>query len=434
MPLNTSNDAVRLPTTLPSRVLAVGASAIATEGSNVDINNDNASANTGTIFMRTAMPWGCRIMPASSRCDDRIGIRLSAVLSATEETPHVEINVALVGYGFVGKVFHAPLIAHTPGLRLHTVVSSNPGKVLADHPDVRVVADLDAACLGEDIGLVVIASPNTTHATLAHAALARGKHVVVDKPFAVDLAEARAVIAHASKVQRLVSVFQNRRWDADFLTLHSLIDSGVLGEVSEFHSHFDRYRPEVADRWRERDQPGSGLWFDLGPHLLDQAVQLFGSPQAVFADIGRQREGAQTDDYFHVLLRYPRQRIVLHGGSLVPANELRFAVHGTRGSYLKYGMDGQEAALRNDIVPGSADWGRDPRPGELHQASADGIRINAVPGLAGDYRRFYQAMHTAITTGEAPPVTSVEALEVMALLELAIESAATRCELDNQGR
>lgn len=345
----------------------------------------------------------------------------------------MEINVALVGYGFVGKAFHAPLIAHTPGLRLHTVVSSDRGKVLADHPDVRVVADLDAACVGEDIGLVVIASPNTTHATLAHAALARGKHVVVDKPFTLDLAEARAVIDHASKAQRVVSVFQNRRWDADFLTLRSLVDSGVLGEVSEFHSHFDRYRPEVADRWRERDQPGSGLWFDLGPHLLDQAVQLLGPPQSVFADIGQQREGAQIDDYFHVLLRYPRHRVLLHGGSLVPANELRFAVHGTRGSYLKYGMDGQEAAMRNGMIPGSNDWGRDPRPGELHQASADGIRINAVPGLAGDYRLFYQAMHAAITTGEAPPVTPAEALEVMALLELAMMSAAARRELEYTG-
>lgn len=373
------------------------------------------------------------MMPVTSPYDDRIGIRLSAVLSAAEATPHVEINVALVGYGFVGKAFHAPLIAHTPGLRLHTVVSSDPAKVLADHPDVRVVPDLEAACAGEDIGLVVIATPNTTHAPLAHVALDRGKHVVVDKPFTLDIAEARAVIAHAAEAQRLVSVFQNRRWDADFTTLRSLVDNGVLGEVSEFHSHFDRYRPEVTDRWRERDQPGSGIWFDLGPHLLDQAVQLFGPPQSVFADIGKQREGAQTDDYFHVLLRYPKQRVVLHGGSLVPANELRFAVHGTRGSYLKYGMDGQEASMRNGVVPGSADWGRDPRPGELHQASAEGIRINTVPGLPGDYRRFYQAMHDAITTGEAPPVTPAEALDLMALLELAVESAAARRELEYTG-
>ncbi len=341
-----------------------------------------------------------------------------------------EINVALVGYGFVGKVFHAPLIAHTPGLHLHTVVSSDPAKVLADYPDVRVVADLETACAGDAIMLVVIASPNASHAPLAHVALARGKHVVVDKPFTLDLAEARAVVAHATEARRIVSVFQNRRWDADFLTLRSLIDSGVLGEVSEFHSHFDRYRPDVPDRWRERDQPGSGLWHDLGPHLLDQTLQLFGMPEAVFADIGRQRDGAQADDYFNVLLRYPRQRMVLHGGSLVPASDLRFAVHGTRGSYMKYGMDPQEAALRNDAFPGTDDWGRDPRPGELHQAGPEGIRINPVPGLAGDYRRYYQAMHAAISENGRPPVTTAEALQVMALLELALESRDARRELD----
>ncbi|MEP6906478.1 MAG: oxidoreductase [Pseudoxanthomonas sp.] len=343
---------------------------------------------------------------------------------------HTVINVALVGYGFVGKGFHAPLIANTPGLHLHTVVSSDPGKVLADYPGVRVVADLETACTGDEITLVVIASPNASHAPLAHAALSRGKHVVVDKPFTLDLAEAREVIAHAVEARRIVSVFQNRRWDADFLTLRSLIDSGVLGEVSEFHSHFDRYRPDVSDRWRERDQPGSGLWYDLGPHLLDQALQLFGCPDAVFADIGRQRDAAQADDYFNVLLRYPRQRVVLHGGSLVPANSLRFAVHGTRGSYLKHGMDAQEAALRNGVIPGTENWGHDPRPGELHHAGAEGIHLNPVSGLPGDYRQYYQAMVAAIINGEAPPVTTVEALQVMALLELALKSANLRREMD----
>jgi len=358
----------------------------------------------------------------------RLGARYGPRYRRSRQLERI-LNVALVGYGFVGKVFHAPLIANTSGLRLHTIVSSDAAKVLASWPDMRVVADAEAAFADADIDLVVIATPNQTHAPLASAALARGKHVVVDKPFALDLAEAQQVIADAARADRIVSVFQNRRWDADFLTLRSLVDNGALGEVSELHSHFDRYRPEVADRWRERDQPGSGLWYDLGPHLLDQALQLFGMPVAVFADIGRQREAAQADDYFHVLLRYPQRRVLLHAGSLVPANELRFAVHGTRGSYLKYGMDGQEAALRNDAVPGGPDWGRDPRPGELHQVGADGMRINPVPGLAGDYRRYYQAMYAAIVEGQPPPVTTGEALQVMALLQLAKESAGTGREL-----
>lgn len=340
-----------------------------------------------------------------------------------------ETNVALVGYGFAGKVFHAPLIAATPGLRLRTVVSGNAGKVIADHPGVRVVADAQAAFSDPGIDLVVIAAPNAVHAPLAHAALAHGKHVVVDKPFALDLQQAREVAAAAARAQRVVSVFQNRRWDADFLTLRSLVDAGVLGEMSEFHSHFDRFRPQVADRWRERDQPGSGLWYDLGPHLLDQALQLFGMPQAVFADIGRQREAAQADDYFNVLLRYARCRVVLHGGSLVPANGLRFAVHGSAGSYLKHGMDPQEETLRNGGIPGQPGWGRDPLPGRLHAAGADPATGSASEGIPGDYRRFYQAMRAAIVDGQPPPVTTHEALQVMALLDAANQSALERREI-----
>ena len=340
------------------------------------------------------------------------------------------LNVALVGYGLVGKVFHAPLIRHTPGLRLRTVVSSDPAKVLADHPGMRVVADTDTAFADAEIDLMVIAAPNTVHAALANAALAAGKHVVVDKPFTITSQEARQVIANASRAQRIVSVFQNRRWDSDFLTVRQLIASGVLGEISEFHSHFDRHRPVVADRWRERDQPGSGLWYDLGPHLLDQALQLFGMPLAVTADIALQRESAQVADYFHVLLRYPTLRVVLHAGSLVPANGLRFAVHGTRGSYLKHGLDVQESALRAGGIPGQAGWGVDTRPGELHVASDNGMQMSCIPGIAGDYRQYYLALREAIVHGGPAPVTPAQALQVMAMLEWGVQSALERREIE----
>jgi predicted dehydrogenase len=335
------------------------------------------------------------------------------------------LNVALVGYGFVGKVFHAPLITHTPGLRLHTVVSSDADKVLADHPEMRVVTAAEAAFADPAIDLVVIAAPNAVHGALANAALAHGKHVVVDKPFTVTLHEAQAVVASAERAGRLVSVFQNRRWDADFLTLRRLIADGALGDITEFHSHFDRYRPQVADRWRERDLPGSGLWFDLGPHLVDQALQLFGMPEAVFADFARQREGASTADYFHVLLRYPRHRAVLHAGSLVPAHGLRFSVHGTRGSYVKHGLDAQEAALRLGGIPGEKDWGRDPQHGTLHT----GALCETVESAAGDYRGYYAAMRDAIVRGAPAPVTPQQALQVMAVLEWAVESSEKRKEI-----
>lgn len=339
------------------------------------------------------------------------------------------LNAALVGYGFVGKVFHAPLIANTPGLRLHTVVSSDARKVSADHPGVRVLAKAEAAFTDPEIDLVVIAAPNPVHADLASAALAHGKHVVVDKPFTVTLQQARRVIADADRAGRIVSVFQNRRWDADFLTLRQLIAEGALGEVMEFHSHFDRYRAVVSDRWRERDEPGSGLWYDLGPHLLDQALQLFGMPEAVFADIARQRDGAMAADYFNVLLRYPKLRVVLHAGSLVWGQPLRFAVHGTRASYLKQGLDPQEDALRKGGIPGQAGWGIDPLPGALHAGTAEGGKAETVQGIPGDYVRYYAELRDAILHGGSAPVTPQQALQVMAMLEWGIESARTRREI-----
>ena len=338
------------------------------------------------------------------------------------------LNVALVGYGYVGKTFHAPLVAHTPGLHLHTVVSSDPQKVLVDFPQARVVDRAHEAFADPDIHLVVVAAPNAVHASLACDALAQGKHVVVDKPFTVTLQEARSVVAQATQSGRLLSVFQNRRWDSDFLTLKQLLQKDALGEVSEFHSHFDRHRPQVVDRWREQDQPGSGLWFDLGPHLLDQSLQLFGMPQAIYADIALQRTGAQAADYFHALLRYPRHRVVLHAGSLVPANGLRFAVHGTRASYLKHGLDTQEATLRAGGIPGQTGWGIDTRVGRLQAGDSD--EGQPIPAIAGDYRHYYRELRAAILDNTAPPVTAQQALDVMALLEWGMQSSTTHREMD----
>lgn len=335
------------------------------------------------------------------------------------------LRVALVGYGLAGRVFHAPLIKATPGLALPTVVSSDAGKVHADLPDTRVVADPQTAFDDPAIDLVVIASPNATHAPLASAALQAGKHVVVDKPFAIDLAQAQTVAAVARTSGRLLGVFHNRRWDADFLALRTLVEAGTLGDIAEVHSHFDRFRPTVPDRWRERAGPGAGLWLDLGPHLVDQALQLFGVPDAVQADIAIQRTGAEVDDYFHVVLRYPRLRVMLHAGALVPGAGLRFAVHGTGGSWCKHGLDPQEAALRAGGLPGAEDWGVDLAPGQLLRVDADGTLHDAPsPTPAGDYRAFYAGIRDAIRDGAAPPVTLDEALDVMRVLQAGIDSAA----------
>lgn len=334
-----------------------------------------------------------------------------------------EANVALVGYGFAGRVFHAPLIAHTPGLRLHTVASSDAAKVRADWPRARVVADPHAAFADPAIDLVVLATPNHTHAALAVAALRAGRHVVVDKPFAPTLAEAEAVVAAAEAAGRLVSAFHNRRWDTEFLTLQRLIADGALGEVVELRSHFDRYRPQVPDRWRERPGPGAGLWLDLGPHLVDQALQLFGPPEAVQADIAAFRDGARVDDWFEVSLHWPRRRAVLHASTLAAEHRLRFLAHGTAASFLKHGLDPQEARLRAGIAPGAAGWDRDPSPGELVRIEDGAARRTPVASVPGDYRAYYAGIRDALRGEAPPPVTAAEILAAMRVLEAAQESA-----------
>ncbi len=340
------------------------------------------------------------------------------------------LDVALLGFGLSGRVFHAPLIAATPGLRLHTVVSSDPAKVAAAHPQARVLADPHAAFADPGIDLVVVATPNDTHAPLALAALAAGKHVVVDKPFALDLVEAGAMVEAARRAGRQLSAFHNRRWDADFLALRALVGSGALGEIAELHSHFDRFRPQVPDRWRDRAGPGSGLWYDLGPHLVDQALQLFGPPLAVSADLALQREGAQAVDYFHVQLRYARLRVLLHAGALVPGHGLRFAVHGSGGSWIKHGLDPQEDALRGGARPGGSDWGCDPHPGTLLRACADGsVAEAASPAPRGDYLAYYAGIRDAIASGAPLPVTAGDAMRVMQVIEAGLRSNAQRREL-----
>jgi predicted dehydrogenase len=341
----------------------------------------------------------------------------------------VPIGVGLIGYGFAGKTFHAPVFAGIPGLRLAAVASSNPARVTADWPEVVVEASPEALIARPDVDLVVIATPNQTHFDLARRALATGKNVVVDKPFTVTVAEARELTALAAQTSRLLSVFHNRRWDADFLTLRQLIGAGHLGRVVLFESHFDRYRPVVQGRWREQAAPGSGLWHDLGPHLLDQAVQLFGLPDAIQGDLVAQRDRAVTDDYFHVQLRYGPMRALLHGSALVATQGPRFVVHGTSGSYVKYGMDTQEDALKAGGRPPAAGWGVDTRNGELTTWHDDFAETRAIPTTPGNYAAYYAAVRDAIR-GQAPnPVAPEGALQVMMLLELAVQSAQERREL-----
>ncbi|MDC8803622.1 oxidoreductase [Halomonas pacifica] len=335
------------------------------------------------------------------------------------------IQVGLVGYGFASQVFHVPLIQATPGLTLAAVASSDAAKVTEALPGVAVEADPEALFARPEIDLVVIPTPNETHYPLARAALEAGKHVVVDKPFTLDLTEARALEALAEAQGKGLSVFHNRRWDSDFLTLEALLAEGSLGRVTRVESRFDRFRPEVRDRWRESPRPGGGIWYDLGPHLLDQALVLFGRPRAILLDLASRRDGARVDDEFTALLDYEGLSVELKAGTLVAEETPRWRLHGTRGSYVKFGLDPQEERLKAGDSP-SPGWGLD-APGRLCLAAEASEPVSREhPSLPGDYLAYYQGVAAALR-GEGPmPVSVEEAIAVMALLEAGLASHRQR--------
>lgn len=339
------------------------------------------------------------------------------------------IRVGLIGYGYASKTFHAPLISGTPGMTLAAVASSDENKVHADWPALPVVNGPERILNDPNIDLVVIPTPNDTHFPLAKAALEAGKHVVVDKPFTVTLSQARELEALAKSGGRLLSVFHNRRWDSDFLTVKALINEGLLGEVGYFESHFDRYRPQVRNRWREQGGPGSGIWYDLAPHLLDQVVNLFGLPVSMQVDLAQLRPGSQSTDYFHAVLAWPQRRVVLHGTLVAAAETARFIIHGSRGSYVKYGLDPQEERLKSGERLPQEDWGYDMRDGVLTRAEGEDITEESWLTLPGNYPAYYAAIRDALNGSGTNPVPASQAIQIMELIELGLESARHRTTL-----
>ncbi len=358
----------------------------------------------------------------------------------TPQSPaHAPLRVALIGYGGAGRIFHAPLIAGVPGLQLACIVTRQLEALQRDWPGVPCLASVSATLADPAIDLVVIATPNDSHFELARAALLAGKHVVVDKPCTVTLAETESLLALARQQGRVLTVFQNRRFDSDFLALQQVIQSGQLGRVVQVDSHFDRYRPSVPVRWREQNLPGSGLWFDLGPHLLDQALLLFGQPDAVLLEQAKVRDGAQVDDWFHAVLRYDTPpgglRVTLHASTLVAEPGPRWTVHGTQGSFTKFGLDPQEDALKAGQRPqleAPDDWGQDPHAGQLlcmtrmaGVAAPVSVRC-AAPQPPGNYLAYYAQLRDHLWgLVPAPGVTPAQVRAVMQLLELGAQSAAS---------
>lgn len=340
-----------------------------------------------------------------------------------------DIRVGLIGYGLAGSAFHAPLIATTPGMRLAMVVTSNPGRARQAreaHPGGEVVDSAERMWeRAAELDLVVVASPNRTHVPLALAALAAGLRVVVDKPLAATSADARRLVNEARARRLLLSVFQNRRWDGDFLTLRRLLAKGALGDVHRFESRFERWRPAPKPGWRERGDPAEagGVLFDLGSHLIDQALVLFGPATQVYAEIDRRRPGVEVDDDAFVALTHASGVRSHLWTSLVAAEqEGRFRVLGSRAAYMKSGLDVQEAALRGGGRPGAPDWGEEPR--ERWGRLGAGEDWTRVPTERGAYPDYYAGIAAALRHGTSPPVDPADAVAVLEVIEAARRSAA----------
>jgi scyllo-inositol 2-dehydrogenase (NADP+) len=343
------------------------------------------------------------------------------------------ISVGLVGFGIAGRTFHAPVIRAVPGLELSCIVQRTGDSAREKYPDVRVMRTIDELLADRSIRLVVIATSNASHFELARQCLLAGRDVVVDKPFTNTSREAHELDQLARSEGRLLSVYQDRRWDGDFITVQKLIGSGRLGRLALFESHFDRYRlARRPNQWREVEGPGSGVLFDLGPHLLDQALVLFGIPEAIAADVRIEREDAVVDDAFDILLRYPKLTVLLRATMIACAPGPRFVLNGTLGSYVKHGMDPQEDALKAGAEPVSPEWGEeDPTHwGTLTLAGPNGVVRQPVPTEAGDYRKFYSNVRDAILLKAPLAVTAQHAANIIRLLELARESSKKWLAID----
>jgi len=338
------------------------------------------------------------------------------------------LRVGLIGYGLAGRVFHAPLIAACPELALAAVVTRDPERRSALRLAYPEAAVLDAPdqlwARASSLELVVVATPNRSHVPLARAALQAGLPVVVDKPFATTAAEARAVVGEARAQGRLLTVFQNRRWDGDFLTVRKLLAEGALGAVHRFESRFERWNPVPRPGWRESGDPAEagGLLFDLGAHLIDQALQLFGPVRTVYAELDRRRPGvAVDDDAFVALTHASGARSQLWMSKVAAQRGPRFRVLGERAAFTKYGLDGQEPAMAAGGVPGSAGWGEEPaeRWGVLGEDGA----TRPVATEPGCYPRFYAAVAAALRGGGPPPVDPDDAVAALEIIEAARASA-----------
>lgn len=330
------------------------------------------------------------------------------------------VRVGLVGYGLSGSTFHAPIIKGA-GLELRAVVTSRAETVQAEQSEAEPLARLEDLTARADIDLVVIATPHALHHEQALLSIEAGKHVVIDKPFAVSAENARQVFAAAEKKGVLVTAYHNRRWDADFLTVRRLLADGDLGELMEIELLWQGFRPNLQDRWQDQQGPGAGILWGLGPHMIDQLLLLWGKPDWLQADLAAQRGSGAPDDTFFIRCGFGQRRASVTAGALVTANATRYRLHGLEGSFIKAGFDRQEPQLRAGIGPGHPDFGVEPEKQWGSITRADG-RTETVTSAAGSWVSFYQQMAAAIVEGRPVPVAPEDVLEGIDLIEAAIAS------------
>jgi scyllo-inositol 2-dehydrogenase (NADP+) len=333
------------------------------------------------------------------------------------------IHTALLSYGMSGEIFHGPLLKSNPGFAVKAVYHRNTSKKITH--SFPVVNSIDQILQDETIELVIVNTPNASHITLAAEALKAKKHVVVEKPFTVTVEEADQLIELAKSNNRILTVFQNRRWDGDFLTVQKVIQENLLGSIVEFEAHYDRFRNYIEpNTWKEESAPGTGILYNLGSHMLDQVIVLFGMPEYVDARVGIQRPGGQVDDYYDIRLHYKKCNVIVKSSYLVREQGPRYVLHGTEGSFVKYGIDPQEQALKEKQIPGSTNWGSEHRQwwGKLNTTLNGQHFEGNIETTPGNYPAFYQNLFNAIRNGEELAVKPVEARQVIQLIEASIES------------
>ena len=339
------------------------------------------------------------------------------------------INTAIIGFGLSGRVFHAPFLHTHPGFKLSKVVERHGNSSVEIYPEVEIVRDYKELLKDNNLELAVIATPNILHADLAREFLLAGKHVVIEKPITPTSAEADDLIRLAEKTGKKFFVYQNRRWDGDFKTVQQVVYNGYLGEILEYEAHFDRFAPGARrSAWRDEPLPAGGVLYDLGSHLVDQALVLFGLPHFVFADIRWQRAESKVDDYFEVNLYYSRLKVTLKASVFVKEPGPRYIIHGTKGSFIKYGIDPQEEMLKEGLMPGSVDWGKeDPDYWGILNAELHGQQFyGTIETEPGNYTGFYDNVHDVIMNGAEQAVTPEDARNVIRIIELAFESLRSK--------